>query len=267
MKTHANKAVVYEGVVAHARFKPVRHRLTYKVFSFLLDLDELDEAAASLRFFSRNRFNLFSLYDRDHGAGRSGGLAAHVRETLAEAGLDGSGRILMLAYPRMLGYAFNPLTVYYCHDCSGALAAILYEVRNTFGGRHSYLIPVEDTGETIGQAAGKVFHVSPFIDMDMRYRFTLSRPSDRVSVFIQTSDADGPVLNASFTGKAAPVTDRKLLALFFRYPLMTFKVIAGIHWEALRLLLKGLRLRPGAPAPARGVTVVPASEKHPRKVA
>lgn len=254
MTALAENARVYEGVVAHARLKPVRHRLRYKVFSFLLDLDALDETTARLRFFSYNRFNLFSVYDRDHGA--PAGLAADVRAMLADAGVDAGGRILMLCYPRMLGYVFNPLTVYYCHDGAGEIAAIIYEVRNTFGGRHCYLIPVDSAGGPIEQAADKALHVSPFIDMDMRYRFSLSRPSDRISIVIETGDSEGPLLTASFVGAGAAIADRKLLALFFRYPLMTVKVIAGIHWEALRLLFKGLRLRPGAAAPDRTVTVV-----------
>ncbi|MHA7871920.1 MAG: DUF1365 domain-containing protein [Hyphococcus sp.] len=251
---------VYEGVVSHRRFKPVSHYLRYRVFSFLLDLDTLDDAAARLRFFSRNRFNLFSFFDRDHGAGKPEDLAAYVRAALTDAGVDADGRIFLLCYPRMLGYAFNPLSIYYCHDADGNLAAILYEVSNTFGGRHSYLIPLAQGAAAIEQSADKKFHVSPFIDMDMRYDFTLSHPSDRVSVVIRTNDKDGPLLNAAFSGAAAPLTDRRLLALFFRYPLMTVKVIAGIHWEALKLFLKGLRLREGAPAPARPVTLVAARE-------
>ena len=249
-------ARVYEGAVTHRRFKPVRHFLKYRVFSFLLDLDRLDDTTGALRLFSRGRFNLFSFYDRDYGDGRPKDLAAYIRDALRAAGIDANGRILLLCYPRMFGYAFNPLSVYYCYDASGGLAAMMYEVSNTFGESHSYLIPAPGAAETIDQSADKMFHVSPFIDMNMRYRFLLSPPSEKISLFIRTSDCDGPVLDAAFAGAAAPVTDAKLIALVFRYPLMTLKVIAGIHWEALKLFAKGLRLRSGAPAPARPVTVV-----------
>lgn len=253
-------AVVYEGAVKHQRLKPRAHRLRYSVFSFLLDLDRLDETAARLSWFSRGRFNLFSFYDSDHGTGKPDDLSVYIRSTLADAGYDDIGRILLLCYPRMLGYVFNPLSVYYCYDLRGSLAVMIYEVRNTFGGRHSYIIPVED--EEIDQQTDKVFHVSPFNDMDLRYRFLLSAPSDDIRVFIQTSDADGPVLNASFTGERTELSDSKLLSLFVRYPLMTVKVIAGIHWEALKLLAKGLRLKRGAPDPANAATVVKSEKRN-----
>ena len=247
-------AVVYEGMVKHRRLKPKGHRLRYSVFSFLLDIDRLDETTARMRWFSRGRFNLFSFYDSDYGTGKPDNIGVHIRSVLSDAGYDDIGQILLLAYPRMLGYAFNPLSVYYCYDRHSGLAVMIYEVRNTFGGRHSYVIPTD--GENIDQLADKVLHVSPFNDMDLRYRFLLSPPGDDIRVFIQTSDAGGPVLNASFEAKKAALTDAKLLSLFFRYPLMTVKVIAGIHWEALKLLAKGLRLKPGAPDPENSVTIV-----------
>lgn len=249
-------AVVYEGAVTHRRFKPVSHHLRYRVFSFLLDLGALDRTAKNLRWFSRNRFNLFSFHDRDHGDGKSDDLVAYIRDALVSAGVDGGGRILALCYPRMLGYAFNPLTVYYCHDRGNQLSAIIYEVSNTFGGRHSYLIPIDGASDRIEQSADKCFHVSPFIDMDMHYAFSLTQPGDNISVSIQTSDEEGPVLNAAFKGDASTLSDKKLSSLFVRYPLMTTKVIAGIHWEALKLVMKGLRLRAGAPTPEQAITLV-----------
>ena len=249
-----NSASVYEGAVKHWRLKPKQHRLRYSVFSFLLDIDRLDETAARLTWFSRGRFNLFSFYDCDYGTGKPRDLSGYIRGVLADAGYDDIGRIMLLAYPRMLGYAFNPLAVYYCYDLHDRLSVMIYEVRNTFGGRHSYLIPVE--GGKIDQQADKVFHVSPFNDMNMRYRFVLSEPDENVRLFIQTADAEGPVLNAAFAGRRSALTNGKLLSLFFRFPLMTVKVIAGIHWEALKLLSKGMRLKPGRPDPATPVTVV-----------
>lgn len=257
--TKAGPATIYEGVVAHRRFRPVEHRLRYRVFSFLLDLDRLEEVVTATRFFSLNRFNLFSIYARDHGAKKGERLVDHIRGVLARAGVQAPGRILMLAYPRMLGYVFNPLTVYYCYGEGDALAAILYEVRNTFGGRHCYLIPVGEGDGSVAQAADKVFHVSPFIDMEMQYRFTLSPPGDDISVVIGVHDREGVLLNASFVGEAHALGRSSLPALFARYPLMTLKVIAGIHWEAVKLLAKGLRLRPGAPTPEGETTVIAAA--------
>lgn len=247
---------LYFGEVFHRRLKPVGHRLRYRVFSMLVDLDRLDELDRGLRFFSRNRFNLFSFHDRDYGHGAPKDIASHIRATLAEAGVVAEGRVRLLCYPRILGYAFNPLAIYYCERVDGGLGAIIYEVRNTFGGRHSYLIPVEGGGGDIRQGADKVFHVSPFMAMETRYEFRLSTPDARVAIAIRQSDRDGPVLHAIFAGARRPLDDRTLLAAFFRYPLMTVKVVAAIHFEAVRLLFKGLRLRAGAPDPAAPVSVV-----------
>lgn len=249
-----NGAHVFEGAVTHRRFKPKQHRLKYSVFSFLLDIDKLDETSARLKWFSRGSFNLFSFYDRDHGAGGPVNISDYIRGVLGEAGHDDMGQILLLCYPRMLGYAFNPLSVYYCYDTLGRLSVMIYEVRNTFGGRHSYLIPVD--GAAIDQTAKKAFHVSPFNEMNLQYRFHLNAPQENLRVFIQTCDSDGPVLNAAFAGARENLSDRKLLSLFFRYPLMTVKVILGIHWEAVKLLAKGMRLKPGAPDPENPVSVI-----------
>lgn len=258
-------AGLYHGVVAHRRHRPVEHKLAYKVFSMLIDVDRLDETSARLKLFSRNKFNLYSFHDADHGHGGPSDLAAHVRATLSDAGLDGSGRMLLLCYPRILGYAFNPLSIYYCHDGAGRLSAVLYEVRNTFGGRHSYLIPVDGAPEIIRQEADKLLHVSPFMAMNMRYHFRLTRPAEALAVSIRETDGDGLMLTAAFSGARVDMTDGALLRAFLRYPLMTVKVIVAIHVEAARLFAKGLRLR-GKPAdPAAPVTLV--SETAARKAA
>ncbi|MEO0399954.1 MAG: DUF1365 domain-containing protein [Pseudomonadota bacterium] len=252
-------SAIYFGKVVHARLKPKRHKLTYSVFSFLIDLDDLEGLDRRLRWFSRNRFNLFSFYDRDFGVGASDDIAAYVRGVLSEHDVDGAGPIKLLAYPRMLGYAFNPIAVYYCHNSEGAPSAMLYEVRSTFGERHTYLIPIAARPETDGvlrQTAAKKLHVSPFMDMAMQYQFRVTPPGETLRIAIHEEDADGPILNAAFDGDRAPFTDAVLLRAFFRYPLMTLKVIAGIHWEAVKLLLKGLRLKSGPSAPSYPVTLV-----------
>lgn len=251
---------LYLGRVTHRRLKPVGHRLCYRVFSALLDLDRLDELDRNLRLFSRNRFNLFSFHDRDHGDGKPANLAAYIRATLHAAGLAADGRILLLCYPRILGFAFNPLAVYYCHDAAGSLSANIYEVRNTFGGRHSYLIPAPGDGEIVRQKADKVFHVSPFMEMATRYHFRLTRPGSDISVAIRQTDAEGGVLHATFAGARAEMTDKALFGAFLAYPLMTLKVVAAIHWEALKLLLKGLKLVKGAPDPKAPVSVIRVAE-------
>lgn len=256
---------LYRGIVVHQRLRPKRHRLQYRVFSLLLDIDELSTLGQRLRLFAYNRRGVLSFYDRDHGDGSGAPLRPWVEENLKTAGIDiAGGRIEILCYPRLWGYVFNPLSVYYCYHRGGALAAMIYEVNNTLGERHSYLIPVKGVqrGE-VHQHCEKVFYVSPFIPMQAHYRFRVSLPGDRLSVVINQSDADGPLLHAAFTARRVAVSDMSLLQVILAYPLMTLKVIVAIHWEALRLWLKGVPLvrRPAAaPAP---VTIVAATKGMP----
>lgn len=251
-------SALYFGEVVHQRVKPRRHRLAYRVFAMLIDLDELDGLHDRLRLFSHNRFNLFSFYDRDHGRGRAEPLRPWLESHLQRAGVDiRDGAIRILCYPRILGYVFNPLTVYFCYGRDGTSAAILYEVNNTFGQRHTYLIPVTapDRG-VVRQACSKRFYVSPFNDIEGGYRFRVALPDEAIAVVINQHDDAGPLLHASFKGRRAALSDRALAAAFVRYPLMTVKVIAGIHWEALRLWRKGLGIVRRPPPPLEPVTVV-----------
>lgn len=253
------QSALYAGKVMHQRLKPRRHRLSYRMFLLLLDLDEIDALGARLRLFSRNRFNFFGFVDRDHGDNSDGSLRAYVERQLNASGIEADGGpIRLLSMPRMLGYAFNPLSVYFCHRRQGDLSAILYEVSNTFGQRHSYLIPVADSGREglIEQHCDKHFYVSPFIAMGMRYRFRVSPPGDEVSIHITASDDQGPLIVASFSGKRRPLTDATLARAFLAYPLLTIKVIAAIHWEALLLWAKGMRLYERPQPPREPVTHV-----------
>lgn len=248
---------VYFGKVRHRRLRPVGHRFEYKVFSLLLDLDAMDDAR--LRLLSKNRFNLFSFFECDFGSGRGQPLAAEIRALMRENGVDASGPLRLLFYPRILGFAFNPLAVFYCTDRSGAPSAMLYEVRNTFGEKHAYLIPVEGAGAVIRQEADKQFYVSPFIGMAQRYRFSLTTPDEAIAVAIRQGDAQGPVLDASFTGRRRRLDDRTLLRAFLGHPLMTVKVVAAIHWEAAKLLVKGVKYVPQTERHTGLVTVVRAA--------
>ena len=257
---------LYVGRVMHQRLKPARHRLQYRVFSLLVDIDALPALARRLRLFSLNRFNLFSLHECDYGAGEGVGLREHVEQQLRAAGLAGGGAIRLLTMPRILGYAFNPLSVYYCDRPEGGLQAILYEVNNTFGQRHSYLIPVDAAQREalhIDQHCAKQFHVSPFMDLDMRYAFRVEPPAAQrpgLAVGITVADADGPVLVARFDARRKPLSDGALVRAFVTHPLLTLKVVAAIHWEALQLWLKGAPFRRCPPAPAQPVTIVASPE-------
>jgi uncharacterized protein len=260
---------IYYGRVVHHRRRPRRHTLAYRVFSLLLDLDDLAASGSRLRLFSHNGFNLFSFHDRDHGPGDGTDLRTWLGRQLAAAGLDvDGGRIEVLCYPRILGYVFNPLTVYFCRRPDESLSAIVYEVNNTFGERHSYVIPVDaPAGAVVRQACDKRLYVSPFNDTHGGYRFRVTPPAGDVEVIVNYVDDAGLILHAGFRGARGPLTDRALITAFLRYPLMTVKVMAGIHWEALRLWRKGLRLVRRPAAPAESVTIVtPSGQTHPSTV-
>lgn len=227
----------------HARLKPLGHRFQYRVYALLVDLDHIPQAAES-PVFSHNRFNLLSFFDRDHGPRDGTSLRAHVDRLLLDAGAPLAHAVQLLCYPRILGWVFNPLSVYYCRDQSGELTAIIYEVRNTFGENHTYVAPIQD-GELrdglVRQERNKLFYVSPFIKMDMRYRFRLNRPDDKLTLRILECDADGPLLSATFSGERFPLTTKYLLRAFVQVPLQTLKIVGAIHWEALKLWVKGAK--------------------------
>lgn len=240
---------LYPGVVTHTRLKPRRHALRYRIFMLLLDLDELEALDQGLRLFSLKRFNLVGFDPRRHGDGSATPLKAQVEAQLSAAGVAHGGAVRMLAMPRILGLGFNPITVFFCHRADGALSAILYEVNNTFGERHSYLIPAEDA-PIVKQACEKGFYVSPFMDMDLNYAFRVRPPSDQVQVLVDVDDAEGRVLATGFAAQRQELTDRNLFRAWLTHPWMTAGVVAAIHWEALFIWLKGekIRQRPAKPA-------------------
>ncbi len=255
-------SALYIGSVIHRRLRPRRHHLRYAAFWMLLDLDELGETSDQLRLFSRNRLNATSFYDTDHGEQTDEPLRAQVERYLAAAGVElNGGAILLLCMPRVFGYAFNPLSIYFCHRGDGALAALLYEVRNTFSERHSYLIPVDTASAgPIHHECDKCFYGSPFLDMNLRYDFRIVPPHEKLSVVVSASDAQGPQIVASLIAAHAPLSDAALLRLLLRMPFLTLKVIIAIRWHALRMWLKGFALKPRPPKPAFPVTAVVVKE-------
>jgi len=243
-------SALYAGTVVHQRLRPKRHRLRYRLAQGLFDLDELDQVAGRLKFLSRNRFNLFAFHDRDYGDGSETPLKVQIEGHLRGAGLEpDGGPIRLLAMPRVLGHIFNPIAIWFCHRRDESLLAIVYEVTNTLKQRHSYLIPVTGGADgVIRQSCAKTLYVSPFMDMDMAYDFAIRPPGGKVQIVVNGKDMDGPLISASFLGERRELTDRALLRLFFTIPLVTLKTVAGIHWEALKLWVKGIRIRK-APKP------------------
>ena len=261
-------SAIYAGQVMHRRLRPRMHQLKYRIFSLLLDLDELEALDGRLRFFSRARFNLLAFYDRDHGDGSAMPLRDQALAQLRRAGIELIGRIRLLAMPRLLGFVFNPLSIYFCDSPNGTLAAILYEVHNTFGQRHCYVLPVDSPGGTIRQEIGKRFHVSPFLPMNLDYAFRVKPPADAMLVAISVSDENGPILAAVHSAWHRPLTDAMILRTVAASPMMTLKVVAGILWDAARLALKGVKMHPRPVAPGHGITARSVrSERTPAKAA
>jgi DUF1365 family protein len=231
---------IYVGDVVHKRARPKKHSLRYRVFSMLVDLDVLESKHEKLRLFSLNRFNFVSLVLSDFGPRDGSSVAAFIRAKAAEAGVENVARITMLAYPRLLGFAFNPITVYFCEDSAGIVRFMAYEVNNTFGEHHFYEASVTPEDGEIHHEMDKALYVSPFNTMEGRYRFSIRPPGENVFVGVTLATDEGGLLTAYFEGAHQQLTDGVLAKLLLAYPLMTAKVVVGIHWEALRLWLKGV---------------------------
>jgi len=235
---------LYEGQVYHRRTRPKEHVLRYSVFTLLLDLSERSLLSKALWLFSYNRFNIFSFYDKDFGGNNTEELAKYVERELVECNINTvPSRILLSCYPRILGFVFNPLSLFYCLDDQDRCFAIVHEVHNTFGERHAYALAVNDPDSSsnwIEQSTDKELFVSPFAHMDMNYQFRLNHPEESQVIVIRASDHDSVVITASYTAKRKVLTAKRLFIQFLKFPFQSFKVVLGIHWEALRLFLKGV---------------------------
>jgi len=252
------RSQAYSGFVTHVRHRPKRHRLKYGVFFLLLDLDELPALDANLSLFGYNRAAPFAFHDADHGPRDGTPVRAWVIARLTEAGIDlGEGRVLLLCLPRMLGYVFNPVSVYFCYDGADRLRAILYEVHNTFGESHTYVVLVDDDDRALQRHSfEKEFYVSPFVPMDGTYYMSILPPGDSISVTMAEEDAGGALLAATFSGAKQTLSGHFLALALLRYPLMTLKVIGGIHWEAFKLWRKRTPMFRHPPTPENAVSII-----------
>ena len=233
---------IYSGHVIHKRFKPKIHYFKYKVFSLLIDLSELNQLHNRVNLFSYNRFNLVSFYDKDHGDRDGTSLIEWVTKNLKKNNISTENiKIKLLCYPRILGFVFNPLSIFYVYNHSNQLIAILYEVKNTFGEQHTYIFRVEKDNNLIQNDCSKKFHVSPFIEMKCNYFFRLLKPGDKISVIIDQYDSEGKILYASQDGVRTDLSSKYLLKTYIKHPIMTFKIILAIHYEAFKLWAKGIK--------------------------
>jgi DUF1365 family protein len=249
---------IYAGTVVHKRLAPRPHAFQYRVFALCLDVDEIDRLDGMLRLFSRNRRGIVGFRDSDHGDGSATRVGEKARRLLADAGLGRFGaRIELVCYPRLLGYVFNPLSVYFCRDAEERVGAVIYEVNNTFGERKSYLIEAGARHDgVIAQSCAKELYVSPFTNALGSYAFHTVPPGERVLIGVAFREADRPVLKTHFRGDRVALSDRAIAAMLLRHPLMTLKVVAAIHVEAARLWAKGVPLVARHASPAYSATIV-----------
>ena len=234
---------IYIGNVIHKRFKPKIHFFKYKVFSILIDLSEINLLDKSLKIFSYNKFNIISFYDEDHGPRDGTSLKEWVVKNLIENKVNTEEiKIKILCYPRIFGYVFNPLSVFFIYNKQSELISILYEVKNTFGEQHTYVFKIKENKNLIKNKCKKKFHVSPFIEMNCVYYFKIFKPENKLSVVINQNDESGKILFASQDGVKKILNNKNLLTSYLSHPLMSFKIIGAIHFEALKLWLKGIKL-------------------------
>ena len=232
---------IYNGTVIHKRFKPKIHFFKYKVFSLLIDLSELDNLDKKIGFFSYNKFNLISFFDKDHGDRDGSSVISWVKKNLKENDVNCENiRIKLLCYPRIFGYVFNPLSIFYVYDKNDKLISLLYEVKNTFGEQHTYIFKIKENN-LLKHNCEKKFHVSPFIEMNCSYFFRTLKPADKISIIIDQYQLNEKILYASQDGKRTDFTTSELIKSYLKHPLMSFKVIAAIHFEAFKLWTKGIR--------------------------
>ena len=233
---------IYNGTVIHKRFKPKTHFFKYSVFSLLIDLSELDYLNNEIKFFSCNKFNLVSFYEKDHGNRDGSSLVSWVKKNLEDNNINSEKvKIKLLCYPRILGYVFNPLSVFYIYNENEKLVSILYEVKNTFGEQHTYIFKVDSDQNLYQHNCSKKFHVSPFIEMNCKYFFRLLKPGEKISVIIDQYQTDEKILYASQDGQRVDFNTKELIKSYLKHPLMTFKIISAIHFEAFKLWIKGIK--------------------------
>ena len=240
----ASSNALYECRVMHHRLTPKQHLFAYRVFYLWLDLDELDDLDAQLKLFSRDRWNVFSFYDRDHLDLGEPTVKGNILRWIGEQGLDTRSitRVKLLTFPRVFGYIFNPVCFYFCFDSQGEAVCAVAEVTNTYHEQKPYLLTEQEPRGRFRLVTPKHFYVSPFSPLDLSFDFKLRVPGPQLEIHIDDRDGGAPVLLSALTGEHRPLTDGRLLWFVLKYPLLTMQVIFLIHWHALLLWIKALRV-------------------------
>lgn len=241
-----NRALL-DALVGHERVKPKRNKFSYKVYYVVFPIHEL--ARLSSRFFSINRFNVWSLHEKDHGARDGSSWEPWIRTILKNEGLDivANGDIELMTLPRLLGYGFNPISFWFCLDKEGELRAVLCEVNNTFGNNHNYLVARSDGSPITREEAmttAKAMFVSPFNKVEGEYKFRFNYTKERIEVWIEYLTEGTLKISTYVGGNRLELNDASLVSMFIKRPLMTFMVVFRIHWQALRLWFKGVKTAP-----------------------
>ena len=248
-------ASLYVGETSHHRFAPRPHRFRYRIFQLLIDVDRPAQALKGLRTIRYGRFGLFSFAACDHGARDGSPLRLWVEDKLRAAGVAATAHhIRLLALPRVLGFVFNPISIFFVHAADDRLEAVIYEVNNTFGQTHAYVIPTRG-GPVERHDADKALYVSPFYRVEGGYRFRLTPPGGTLDLTVQKQTDGHPDFIAALNLRRAPLTDRAMAGLFIGMPFMTLGVVFAIHWEAVRLWLKGTPFGARPPGPKAGMSV------------
>ena len=232
---------LFIGTLRHRRFAPIAHAFTYPLFMALLDIDRLPELMRVSRVTGYNRFNWASFHDRDHLGDPARPLRERLAVDAARHGLDlPDGRIFLLTHLRYLGYGFNPVSFFYCFDAAEQLQIVLAEVSNTFGGAHNYWLRPDAASRSFRSVATKSLYVSPFMPVDVDYTFAFTSPEDRLVAHMATVDAGVVGFDATLSLERRPWDANEIRRALLRHPAMTAHVVAGIHWQALRLWWKGV---------------------------
>lgn len=248
---------IYSGRVGHKRISPRVHAFKYRVFYIFQDLDDFEIKAKATWCLSLNKLNIFSVREKDYGSGKPRGLKSHIMDQLIKAGISTPpSKIFMLTMPRILGYGFNPITVFFGYDANDEVMAVIYEVHNTFGETHSYVFPISSGEKIADHGINKSLYVSPFFEVQGKYRFRTNPPRENFNLLIHyLNDAGELRMTADLSTSRKPLNAKSLMALFFTVPLSTLKVISAIHFEAFRLWLKRVPLAPRPSPPGQSYSI------------